>query len=169
MTTLDSLVDTEVRSLIEAVLRAHEPSRERELWQQLTELGPADLAFQAAQRMLAILAAETALARTATDAAVLIADDAAPGRLMPAVAVARSCVGHAAEPVVRNAHQVLGAIGTTREHPLHEFTTRILTWRSGEGGARFWDTAVLRYAVEGVSLSDLDLAPSIHNEVEEKS
>ena len=38
------------------------------------------------------------------------------------VAVARSCAGHAASVVVRNAHQVHGAIGTTREHRLHEFT-----------------------------------------------
>ena len=115
--------------------------------------------FQAVQQLVATLAAETALARAATDAAVLVAADAdaGPDRLLPAVATARSCAGHAAEPVVRNAHQVIGAIGTTREHRLHEFTTLILDWRSADRGTLFWDKQVLEYALAGVPLTELDL------------
>ena len=55
------------------------------------------------------------------------------------VAAARSCAGHAASVVVRNAHQVHGAIGTTREHRLHEFTRAALAWRSEFGSVRYWD------------------------------
>jgi acyl-CoA dehydrogenase len=58
------------------------------------------------------------------------------------VAVARSCAGHAASVVVRNAHQVHGAIGTTREHRLHEFTRAALAWRSEFGSVRYWDERV---------------------------
>ena len=57
-----------------------------------------------------------------------------PGMLF-AVAVAKSCVGHAASVVVRGAHQVLGAIGTTLEHELHTLTKPILARRS-EFGSR---------------------------------
>ncbi len=73
-----------------------------------------------------------------------------------AIAAARSCCGHAATVVVRNAHQALGAIGTTKEHQLHEFTQPVLMWRSeygttaefdehlttcaiGAGGSGIWD------------------------------
>ncbi|WP_431929382.1 acyl-CoA dehydrogenase family protein [Amycolatopsis tucumanensis] len=124
--------------------------------------------FQAVQGLLATLAAEVALARSAVDAAVLVA--AAPAtpleQLLASVAVARSCAGHAAEPVVRNAHQVVGAIGTTQEHPLPGLTRRILGWRSADGGTRAWDRAVLQDSLDGVSSSALDLFPE---EVEERS
>ena len=44
--------------------------------------------------------------------------------------------------VVRNAHQVHGAIGTTREHRLHEFTRAALAWRREFGSVRYWDERV---------------------------
>jgi len=118
---------------------------------------------QAVQRMIAIVAGETALARAATDAAVLAAADPntpAP-QVAAMVAVARSCCGHAVDPVVRQAHQVTGAIGTTREHRLHVFTTAALALRSHHGATRDWDAAVLDSATRGQPLSDLDLIPSI--------
>ena len=80
---------------------------------------------------------EAALARAATDTAVARAaasDWKDPGMLF-AVAVAKSCAGHAASVVVRNAHQVLGAIGTTLEHELHTLTKPILLRRSEYGSA----------------------------------
>jgi alkylation response protein AidB-like acyl-CoA dehydrogenase len=116
---------------------------------------------QAVQRMIAVVAGETALARAATDAAVL----AASGRDTPAaqvdamVAVARSCCGHAVDPVVRNAHQVIGAIGTTREHPLHVFTSAALALRAEDRTTREWDAAVLDLTIQAQPLSDLDLMP----------
>ncbi|MFC9551336.1 acyl-CoA dehydrogenase family protein [Rhodococcus sp. NPDC056960] len=97
--------------------------------------------FQAVQNLVADIAAEAALARAATEAALAAAvrtQWAATG-LEFAVAVARSCAGHAASVVVRNAHQVHGAIGTTREHRLHEFTKPALAWRSEFGSVQYWD------------------------------
>ncbi|GAB3288717.1 hypothetical protein [Parasphingorhabdus pacifica] len=55
------------------------------------------------------------------------------------IAAARPCAGHAASVVVRNTHQVHGAIGTTREHRLHEFTKPALAWRSEFGSVHHWD------------------------------
>lgn len=120
---------------------------------------------QAVQRMIAIVAGETALARAATDAAVLAtADPDTPDSQVAAmVAIARSCCGHAVDPVVRHAHQIIGAIGTTREHRLHVFTTAALTLRSENGATRDWDAAVLDLAVRAQPLSDLDLTPSTPN------
>lgn len=97
--------------------------------------------FQAVQNLISDMAGEAALARAATEAAL---DAAAAGDWSAAnveflIAVARSCAGHAASVVVRNAHQVHGAIGTTREHRLHEFTRAALAWRSEFGSVRHWD------------------------------
>jgi acyl-CoA dehydrogenase len=97
--------------------------------------------FQAIQHLVADIACETALASAAVDAAV--AEMAAArrdlDRLELAVAIARSVVGHAATVVVRNAHQVHGAIGTTLEHRLHELSKPVLAWRMEFGSLREWD------------------------------
>ncbi|OBI73707.1 acyl-CoA dehydrogenase family protein [Mycobacterium sp. E740] len=100
--------------------------------------------FQAVQHLIADLAAEAALARAATEAALTtaVATDWSGENLAFRVAAARSCAGHAAEVVVRNAHQVHGAIGTTQEHRLHEFTRAALAWRSEFGSVRYWDQRV---------------------------
>ena len=105
--------------------------------------------FQAIQHMVADIAAEAALARAATEAAVNVAitSDWTADNLSFLVAVARSCAGHAASVVVRNAHQAHGAIGTTVEHRLHEFTRAALAWRSEYGSVTYWDQAVTRAAV----------------------
>ena len=100
--------------------------------------------FQAVQQLIADLAAEAALARAATEAALTtaVSTDWSGESLEFRVAAARSCAGHAAEVVVRNAHQVHGAIGTTQEHRLHEFTRAALAWRSEFGSVRYWDQRV---------------------------
>jgi acyl-CoA dehydrogenase len=110
--------------------------------------------FQAVQHMIADIAAEAALARAATEAAltVAIASDWAAENLPFLVAVARSCAGHAASVVSRNAHQAHGAIGTTIEHRLHEYTRAALAWRSEYGSVRHWDDVLTRAALSaGVS------------------
>lgn len=109
--------------------------------------------FQAVQNLVADVAAEAALARTATEAALAAAvrSDWAAADLTFRIAVARSCAGHAAAVVVRNAHQVHGAIGTTREHRLHEFTRAALAWRSEFGSLQYWDQRVADTAVEARS------------------
>ncbi|OBK95268.1 acyl-CoA dehydrogenase [Mycobacterium asiaticum] len=100
--------------------------------------------FQAVQHMLSDIASEAALARAATEAALATAVSSgwSAFNLNFLVAAARSCAGHATAVVVRNAHQVHGAIGTTREHRLHEFTRAALAWRSEFGSTRYWDEQV---------------------------
>lgn len=106
--------------------------------------------FQAVQNLISDMAGEAALARAATEAAL---NTAVAGAWSAAgveflVAVARSCAGHAASVVVRNAHQVHGAIGTTREHRLHEFTRAALAWRSEFGSVRHWDDRLTDAALQ---------------------
>ena len=88
--------------------------------------------------------------RAATEAALTaaVASQWTVSNLDFLVAVARSCAGHAASIVVRNAHQVHGAIGTTREHRLHEFTRPALAWRSEFGSVQYWDDQVTSAALE---------------------
>ncbi|ROZ89115.1 acyl-CoA dehydrogenase [Gordonia sp. OPL2] len=100
--------------------------------------------FQAVTSMIADMAAETSLAQAATEAA-LVAAVRSPWhdqKLEFLVAVARSCCGRATSVVVRNAHQVHGAISTTREHRLHEFTLPALAWRSEFGSVHDWERVV---------------------------
>lgn len=112
--------------------------------------------FQAIQHLVADIAAEAALARAATEAALSVAvtGDWSGPHLDFLVAAARSCTGHAASVVVRNTHQVHGAIGTTREHRLHEFTRAALAWRSEFGSVKYWDDqvtdAALRAGADGL-------------------
>lgn len=105
--------------------------------------------FQAIQNLISDAAAESALARAATEAALhaAIGTDWQSAQLDFQIATARSCAGHAASVVTRNAHQVHGAIGTTHEHRLHEFTRAALAWRSEFGSVRFWDDRVAAAAV----------------------
>ena len=106
--------------------------------------------FQAVQRLVTAIAAEAALARAAADAAVAHVERTTwdhHGTAF-AVAVAKSCAGHAASTVVRNAHQVHGAIGTTFEHDLHRYTKPVLAWRSEFGSVRRWDQLLTRIAVD---------------------
>lgn len=100
--------------------------------------------FQAVQNLVSDIATEVALARATTEAALTagMASQWSGPDVGFRVAVARSCAGHATSVVVRNAHQVHGAIGTTREHRLHEFTRAALAWRSEFGSVRYWDEQV---------------------------
>jgi acyl-CoA dehydrogenase len=93
--------------------------------------------FQAVQRLIADIAGDSALASAAVlrllDA--LMTDSAAEADF----AVAKSCVGRAAEVVVRAAHQAHGAIGTTHEHRLHRYSGALYAWSQDFGGAAIWE------------------------------
>jgi len=54
------------------------------------------------------------------------------------VASAKIRVGDAAGEGAAIAHQVLGAIGFTKEHTLHRFTRRLWAWRDDFGNESFW-------------------------------
>lgn len=118
-----------------------------------TQFGRPLAKFQAVQNLVADIAAESALARAATDGALAEAlrSEWSSSHLDFLVAAARSCVGHAASVVVRNAHQVHGAIGTTLEHRLHEFTMPALSWRSEYGSVAHWDDTLTEYATRAGS------------------
>lgn len=106
--------------------------------------------FQAVAALVADAAAEAALARAATEAALAAAvhsEWSAPN-LAFLIAVARSCAGRATSTVVRNAHQVHGAIGTTQEHGLHEFTLPALAWCSEFGSVHAWEQRITDAAVD---------------------
>lgn len=106
--------------------------------------------FQAVQTLVTDLAAEAALAQTATNAAVdRVVSHGWGDRHVPfAVAVAASTVGHASAVVVRNAHQAVGAIGATLEHELPRLTKPILAHRGDVRSVRDWDVAVAEMALD---------------------
>ncbi|MFC0315654.1 acyl-CoA dehydrogenase family protein [Gordonia phosphorivorans] len=116
-----------------------------------TQFGRPLAQFQVIQHAVADLAAENALARAAVDAAVAAIPGGEPHadfdpQAAFRIAVARSVTGHAASIAVRTGHQLLGAIGTTREHRLHRFTRPILAWRNEFGSVAHWDTVVAQTA-----------------------
>jgi acyl-CoA dehydrogenase len=97
--------------------------------------------FQAVQQSLARLAGEVAAAIAASGSA---ADTMAEAEAFDdagvflEVASAKIRVGEAAGEGAAIAHQVLGAIGFTREHILHRFTRRLWAWRDDFGNESQW-------------------------------
>jgi acyl-CoA dehydrogenase len=105
---------------------------------------------QAVQHALAETAAEVEAMRAAADAAVDICaeDGFLTSRALVAVATAKAQAGASAEVVARLAHQVHGAIGTTREHPLHRLTLRLWSWRDDFGSERHWQQELGRLVLD---------------------
>jgi acyl-CoA dehydrogenase len=87
--------------------------------------------FQAVQAHLVTIAQQTALAGVAVDAAV-----ARDGAFE--IAAAKLLAGRAAVTAARAAHQVHGAVGVTRAHPLGVQTRRLWAWRCEYGDERHW-------------------------------
>lgn len=96
---------------------------------------------QAVQHLLAHLAEETAAAGAAADLAIEAADRE-PDRL--AVAIAKARAGEAAGKAANIAHATFGAMGFTREHPLHYTTRRLWSWRNEFGSEVFWQAEIGR-------------------------
>lgn len=105
------------------------------------QFGRALAKFQSVQNLVVDIAAETTLARAATDAALAdaLSENLSGSRSAFQVAVARSVVDQALGTAVRNAHQAHGAIGTTHEYTLHRRTLPALQWRSEFGSSAFWE------------------------------
>ena len=93
-------------------------------------------AMPAVQQMLAVLAAETSAMTVAVEAAAL-ALDRDPMQTWTLDA-ARIRVDDAVQTVTAIGHQIHGAIGFTREHPLHRFTTRLWAWREEYRNQSAW-------------------------------
>jgi alkylation response protein AidB-like acyl-CoA dehydrogenase len=93
--------------------------------------------FQDVASTLARMVEQVTLARVA----VLAATDAGldrPDRAMIAAVV----TARAATDVARSAHQLHGAMGVTREHPLHLATRRLWSWRDEWGSEQEWAVAI---------------------------
>jgi len=101
--------------------------------------------FQAVQQLLVTAAQEAALVGAAADGAARAADG---GDARFEVAAAKLLANRAAAAATRAAHQAHGAMGMTREYPLHHLTRRLWAWRSEHGDDRFW-SARLGAAVAG--------------------
>lgn len=97
--------------------------------------------FQAIQHLMAQLAAEVAAASAAADLAIE-ASVAAPDSF--AIGVAKARTGEAAGKGAAIAHQVLGAMGFTREHSLHHATRRLWSWRDDFGAEAYWQAQIGR-------------------------
>lgn len=115
-----------------------------------SQFGRALARFQAVQTHLADMAAEAGLANAGIEAALLaaITTDWRGPALDFQIAAARSCAGHAGTTVIRSAHQVHGAVGTTFEYPLHRYTQPALAWRSEYGSTRYWDDRLTNIAIQ---------------------
>ena len=104
-------------------------------------------AFQAVQQHLVTIAQQVALAGVAADATAR-----SPGGFE--IAAGKLLANRAALIAGRAAHQVLGARGTTLEHPLSALTRRLWAWRSEYGDEHYWSlrlgSAVARAGPEAV-------------------
>jgi len=87
--------------------------------------------FQAVQQHLVTIAQQAALAGVAAEATARRSGgfEVAAGKLL---------ANRAALSAGRAAHQVLGALGTTREHPLGQLTRRLWAWRHEHGAVLRW-------------------------------
>jgi len=92
-------------------------------------------AFQAVQHHLVSVAEAAARAAMAADVA---GRELARGPADVAVAAAKVVADEAAVEATRAAHQVHGAMGVTREYPLHHMSRRLWAWRHEYGDARSW-------------------------------
>lgn len=97
--------------------------------------------FQAIQHMLAEAAGQYAAASASADGA---REAYGKPHFEFAVALAKSRVGEAVTRLTDVCHQVHGAMGYTREHPLHFATRRLWSWRDEFGGESYWQERIGR-------------------------
>jgi acyl-CoA dehydrogenase len=96
-------------------------------------------AFQAVQAHL-VTVAQAAV--RATMASAVAGRAVAEGGGVFEVAAAKAVVDDAVVEGTRAAHQAHGAMGVTREYPLHHLTRRLWAWRHEHGGGREWRAAL---------------------------
>ncbi|MFJ4183941.1 acyl-CoA dehydrogenase family protein [Kitasatospora sp. NPDC089509] len=102
-----------------------------------TQFGRSLSHFQAVKQEEARLIEETALVGAAVRAAAEPLDAGGPAARFAVVAAKTQASASVAE-IARIAHQLHGAIGITRLHPLHLATTRLWSWRDEDGDETVW-------------------------------
>jgi acyl-CoA dehydrogenase len=109
------------------------------------QFGRALSGFQVVQHAIAVLAAETNLIEIGAQAAFAAADYVDSALEIGALKL-RSA--QAAKRVFATTHQLHGAIGFTREHPLHHLTSRLISWAAEFGTEDYWARRLAAFAVE---------------------
>ncbi len=97
----------------------------------------------AVARSLAVMRVQLDKAEAALSAASQVAHLLGPSSMSRVVAA--DC----ADEIVRTAHQLHGAMGTTWEHPLRTVTTMVWDWRDAERPVREWKRLVGEQAAHG--------------------
>jgi acyl-CoA dehydrogenase len=108
------------------------------------QFGQAVARFQLVQEHLVRLAEDAVLVGLAADAAVLAASR---GPATFEIAAAKALASRAATTATKAAHQAHGAMGMTREYPLHQLSRRLWSWRDEYGDDRRWHRRVGELAV----------------------
>ena len=91
--------------------------------------------FQAVQAHLVTIHQQATVVASAVDGAVAAVQRGQGGF---EIACAKLLADRAAQLATRAAHQTHGAIGMTKEYPLHHLTRRLWAWRDEAGGHRRW-------------------------------
>ncbi|MBA2920156.1 hypothetical protein GON01_00455 [Sphingomonas sp. MAH-20] len=113
--------------------------------------------FQAIQQQLAVMAEQVMMTRIAAQTSC------AHGLEPPlaAAAVAKSAASSAAPTIAGIAHAVHGAIGITREFPLHRFTARLHALRMSHGSESYWNRLLGSARLQADAQNSLDFVRSI--------
>jgi acyl-CoA dehydrogenase len=126
--------------------------------QQRRQFGRPIGGFQAVQQLLAQMAGHVAAASVAADLAMRgIRDGVRESR----IAAAKIRAGEAAGAVAAIAHQVHGAIGFTREYPLHTLTHRLWSWRDEFGSESEWGSLLGKAVLGSVGVPLWDQVTAI--------
>ncbi len=91
--------------------------------------------FQAVQAHLVTIHQQASVVASAIDGAVNAVELGLGGF---EIACAKMLADRAAQLVTTAAHQTHGAIGMTKEYPLHYLTRRLWAWRDEAGGHNRW-------------------------------
>lgn len=104
--------------------------------------------FQAVQQSIALLAMEAAAVNCAAQGAAAALDRFGyAGQADFEIGAAKLRTNTAIRTGTAIAHQVHGAIGFTQDYPLHEFTRRMMGWRSEGGNDAYWSSRLGAHAL----------------------